>query len=178
MATVKQPSVYGVVELNQVAAVKTGQIKAQYELDATQFATIGAENGMLLVVDEVAGKVKLPSAVTSYCYLHASVEKDYENKGRKNFIVKTGEFLPRMYKLSVGDTLETNTFQYDNVTYANYAAITAAINATTVYGTPSVAGYIQIAATAAGTETVLLKAVKGVTLPNGESGIKFVVTKA
>lgn len=168
-------SVKGVVELNHVAAVKTGQIEAQYELDA---AVTEAENGMLLVADHVAKKVKKAAGITDAVLLHASVEKDYEGKGRKHFSVKQGEFLPRLLKLAVGDKFETNCVEFDDVTYANYAAIVAAINGTTVYGIPSTTGNIKIVAAAGGTEKVVLKVVEGVVLPNGEQGFKFVVEKA
>lgn len=180
MATKKQPSVYGVVELNHITSVKTGDIKAQFPLDGTDFASIPAENGMLLSVNEVSAKIELPADANAYCYLHASVEKEYEGyKGRKHFAVnKDNDFYPRLYKLAKGNTFETNCFQYSDATYANYAAIVAAIDDSTVYGVPSTAGYIQIVATPAGTETIVLKAVKGVTLPNGESGLKFAVVTA
>jgi hypothetical protein len=174
MAIKTLKSAKGVVELNHVAAVKTGQIEAQYDLDA---ALTEVENGMLLVADHVAKKVKKPAGATDLVYLHASVEKDYEGKGRKNFSVKAGEFLPRLLKLHVGDKFETNCVEHDDAVYANYAAIVAAINATTVYGVPNASGNIRIVATAAGTEKVVLKVVEGVTLPNGEQGLKFVVEK-
>lgn len=178
MAIQKLPSMYGVVELNDVESVRTGTNKVQFALNASAFASTPAENGMLLMADEVAEEVKKPAGITSYVYLHASVEKDYEGKGRKHFAVKPGEFLPRLVRLKKGDTFETNAVEYDDVTYANYAAITAAINGTTVYGIPSTTGYIRIVAAPGGTEVVTLKAVKGVVLPNGENGIKFVVDKA
>jgi hypothetical protein len=168
-------SVKGVVELNHVAAVKTGQIEVQYDLDA---AVTEVENGMLLVADHVSKKVKKPAGATDLVHLHASVEKDYEGKGRKHFSVKTGEFSPRLLKLAVGDKFETNCIEHDDTVYANYAAIVAAINATTVYGVPSATGNIKIVATAAGTEKVVLKVVEAVTLPNGEQGFKFLVEKA
>jgi hypothetical protein len=132
----------------------------------------------LLVADHVAKKVKKASAATDSCLLHASVEKDYEEKGRKYFSVKAGEFLPRLFKLHVGDRFETNAVEYDDAVYANYAALVAAINATTVYGVPNASGHIRIVATPAGTEVVQLKVVEGVTLPNGEQGLKFQVAKA
>lgn len=175
MAVKKLQSVYGVVELNHVAAVKTGQIEAQYELDS---AVAQAENGMLLVADHVGKKVKKPAGATDAVMLHASVEKDYEGKGRKHFVAKQGEFLPRLLKLSKGDKFETNCVEYDDTVYADYNAIKAAINATTVYGVPNASGNIRIVAAPAGTEAVVLKAVEGVSLPNGESGLKFVVDKA
>jgi hypothetical protein len=175
MAIKKLASQFGVVELNKVAAVKTGQIEAQYELDA---AVAQVENGMLLVADHVAKKVKKPAGATDAVYLHASVEKDYEGKGRKHFVVKQGEFLPRLLKLNVGDRFESNAVEHDDAVYANYAAIVTASNATTVYGVPNASGYIRIVATPAGTEKVVLKVVEGVLLPNGEQGLKFVVEKA
>jgi hypothetical protein len=174
MAIQKLASQYGVVELNKVAAVKTGEIEVQYDLDA---AVSQVENGMLLVADHVAKKVKKATGATDLVYLHASVEKDYEGKGRKYFVVKQGEFSPRLLKLKVGDRFETNAVEFDDAVYANYAAIKAAINATTVYGVPNASGNIRIVATPAGTELVQLKVVEGVTLPNGESGFKFVVVK-
>lgn len=171
---------FGVVELTHVAAVKTGQIKAQFPLDATQFANAPAQNGMLLVVDEVEEKIKLPSSANDYVYLHASVEKDYTGyQGRKHFAVKaTDDFYPRLYKLNVGDRFETNTVKYDDAKYSNYAAIVSAITNNKVYGVPSTDGFIQIVEEPTGTEKVVLKVVKGVVLPNDEVGFKFVVVQA
>lgn len=170
--------VFSVCELNHVEAVKTGKIYSQYQLNATDFASKPAENGMLLAVDHVAGEVKLPAGITATgLILHDSVTKDYEGKGRKYFAVNRGEFLPRAYQLSVGDIFETNAVLYDDAVYANFAAIAAAVNASTVYGIPDVTGYIRLVAAPGGTEKVVLKAVKGVTLPNGESGVKFVVSQ-
>lgn len=179
MAIKKNTSVYGVSELNKVAAVKTGRHYTQYELDGTDFATTPAENGMLLAVDHVAKKIKKAAAVTTRVGLHSSVEKIYEGeKGRKHFSVKLGEFLPRVYELSIGDVFETSTFQYDDAVYADYAAIKAAINATTVYGVAGTNGYIDVKAATTATAVIELKAVEGVVLPNGENGIKWVVVKA
>jgi len=182
MAIQKLASNYGVVELNHVAAVKTGQIITQYELNSTDFATKPAENGMLLVADHINKTANLSVDSTSDAgYLHASVEKDYEGKGRKYFAVNRGEFLPRLFKLNKGDVFETNCVQYDDTVYTDYNAIVAAINATTVYGVPDATGYIQIIADVAASvpvEKIVLKAVAGVTLPNSEKGIKFVVEQA
>jgi SepF-like predicted cell division protein (DUF552 family) len=65
MAIKKLASQYGVVELNKVAAVRTGEIEAQYDLDA---AVTEVENGMLLVVDHVAKKVKKATGATDLVY--------------------------------------------------------------------------------------------------------------
>lgn len=168
---------YSTVELNKITAQKTGQIKNQYALNATDFASIPAQNGMLLVVNEYAETIDLPADATSYVYLHASEEKDYEGLGRNKVAVNVGEMLPMMYKLSKGDVFETNAFEWDSATYANIAAVVAAISSSAVFGTPQANGLIRLAATAAGTETVLLKVKEAVTLPNGNSGLKFVVAK-
>jgi len=184
MAIQKLASVYAVLETNHVSAVRTGDIKAQYDLDATDFATVGAENGMLLVADEVLGKVNLPTAATDYVMLHASEEIGYEEKGRKNFVLELGSFAPKLLKLSKGDIIETNCVQFEDeavqtyTQYADYAAIVAAIDGSTVYGIPSTTGRIQINGATTGTAVVELKALKGVTLPNGENGIKFLVSRA
>ena len=59
---------FGQLELNQVAFPRDGRIEAQCALDATDFASIPAENGMLLAVDRVNRAVKLPkSAVIALC---------------------------------------------------------------------------------------------------------------
>jgi len=177
MAIQKLQSQYGVVETNHVAAVKTGQIYAQYTLDPAGFTgSKYGENGMLVSVDHVAKLVKLPSGATaSNIGLLATVSKEYEGKGRKYFAIKPGEFNPRVLKLQTGDIFETNAVIYDDTVYADYNAIVAANNATTVYGVPDATGYIKIIATLAGTEKNALKVVEGVTLPNGERGFKFVV---
>ena len=52
---------YGQVELNQVAFRRDGRIEAQCKLDATDFDSIPAENGMILAVDNVARTVGLPA---------------------------------------------------------------------------------------------------------------------
>ena len=49
---------YGQLELNNVAFRRDGRIEAQSKLDDTDFATVPAENGMLLAVDEVNRVVK------------------------------------------------------------------------------------------------------------------------
>ena len=153
-----------VVELNHVSAVRTGNIKAQYPLNT---GITEVEQGMLLVVDETNKKVKMPAAATDYVYLHASEEQIYESHlGRNSFSLKAPK-LPRMYKLEVGDIFETNAI--------NDAAQAIAKD---VLAYPATTGYITTAAAANASAVVELKVVEVVTLPNGETGAKFVVTKA
>lgn len=165
---------YSVVETNQIAAVRTGQIVSQYEMDTT-LATAGAQQGQLLVVDDKAKKIKLPAAGTDYTYLHASEERIYDPAlGRNSFIV-TSPNLPRLMKLNKGDKFETNAV--DKGAYADKAAITTAIGAGKVYGIPMTTGDIKLVASVTN-ETTVLEVVEFVTLPNGFDGIKFVVVTA
>jgi hypothetical protein len=167
---------YSVVELDDVAAVNTGQIKSQYAM-ASSLKTAGAQQGQLLVVDEKAKQIKLPTAVTELVYLHASEEQIYDSVlGRNSFIQKSG--LPKMLKLHVGDTFETNAV--DKGAYADRAAVVTGLAGGVVNGTLHTTGDIKLIANAslAGTEVVLLEMLEFVTLPNGLEGIKFVVRKA
>ena len=57
---------YGQLELNQVAFRRDGRIEAQCALDATDFATDPAENGMLLCVDNATRTIKFSKLVVIY----------------------------------------------------------------------------------------------------------------
>lgn len=172
MADKKLCSVYGVVELNNVAGVRTGELVSQYEM-AENVKQL--ENGMLVAVDHAKETIGLPTDKTAEVYLHASVEKDYEGRGRKYYVNKKGSFLPRCYKLAYGDTFETNAVLYDK---DNIDALRTAITATAGFGVADAKGYIKFVDALDNTEKVALKAVKMVVLPNGEMGIKFRVIKA
>ena len=177
-AYLKATGTYGVVETPRLKSRKNGDIKNQYALNSTDFASIPAQNGMILVVNEFTGKIDLPTAITNYVYLHNSPVKDYMETGKNSVAVNLNEMLPVMYKLTKGDTIITNTVIYDTVTYADVAAITAAISATVVYGIPDASGYIKLVAAPGGTEVVVLKALSFTTLANGSVALKFVVVTA
>jgi len=162
---------YSLVETNHVAAVRTGEIKAQYPM-SDALAEVGAQNGQLLTVDDVAKEVGLPADEDAYVYLHHSEERLYESAlGRDAFIVTEPNY-PRMMKLNVGDIFETNA-----VDLGLFEDVTEAKTEATV-GVPSATGDIQLLAAAAGTEAVVLNIVEWVLLPNGKQGIKFSVAKA
>lgn len=167
----KMAKKYAVVELNNLAGVRTGEIVSQYEMAE---GVDQLENGMLVVADHFKGEVKLPTAKTDVVYLHASVEKLYNGEGRNEFVLKKGSFLPRLYKLCVGDTFETNAVDHDK---GADSALASAITETAGFGVPDASGYIKFVDALDDTEKVALKAVAVVTLPNGETGIKFRVIK-
>ena len=56
---------YGQVELNNVAFRRDGRIEAQCALDTTDFASVPAENGMILRVKKADHKI---------CFADASAE--------------------------------------------------------------------------------------------------------
>lgn len=165
----KMASKFAVVELNNLAGVRTGEIVSQYKMaDGVE----QLENGMLVVADHFKGEVKLPTGKTDVVYLHASVEKLYNGEGRNQFVLKKDSFLPRLYKLCVGDTFETNAVDHEKG-----SGLASAITETTGFGVADASGYIKFVDSLDDTEAVALKAVEVVTLPNGETGVKFRVIK-
>lgn len=153
MTRLAKAGTYSVVETNHVSAVRTGNIKAQYEMEEGLDAL---ENGMLVTVDDVKREVKI-AGTDDTLYLHASEERIYEDHLGRNSFVLTRPNLPRVLKLEEGDIFETNAVNY-----------TAALD-TYKAGDVDTDGNIKLAATGR------LSIVEIVTLPNGEQGIKFAV---
>lgn len=124
---------FGQVELNNVAFRRDGRIEAQCALDETDFASIPAENGMLLNIDRAARKVGLPAAdgTDLVIGLHYSTEHIYDERtpGLKNFRLVPGEFYPRLGYLAVGDKWTTNCLAYDDGEFADDAALETALEA-------------------------------------------------
>ena len=179
MAFKKLYTGYGQIELNNVAFRRDGRIEAQCQLDATDFATIPAENGMLLAVDKVNNTIKFAKDATLPVAIHYSTEHMYDERqvgALAEFCLPRGTFLPRMGYLSVGETFTTNCIGADDATFADTAAVEAAIK-TGVYGKPSAQGVIELVKTAP-TTGVALRAVKATTMPDGKFALKFQVYKA
>ena len=154
---------YGQVELNKVAFRRTGRIEAQCALDINE-----AENGMILGINPVTHKVTLPTT-TGLVALNYTAEHMYDAKDRglKDFVLKKGEFYPRLGYLEKGDVFTTNTVVYDNASgYAPKAGDYGHIDTTT--------GYIRANATST---NALLQIVEITTMPDGAPAIKFVVIK-
>ena len=156
MAKLTKAGTYSVVETNHVSAVRTGNMKAQYEMEEGLDAL---ENGMIVTVDDVKKEVKIAGA-TDTMYLHASEERIYENHLGRNSFVLTRPNLPRVLKLEEGDIFETNAVEYSGSLEDAKALKAGEVNAQG-----------NIALGAAGR----LSVVEWVTLPNGEPGIKFAV---
>ena len=177
---------YGQIELNSVAFRREGRIEAMCALDATDFATLPAENGMLLAVDRVARAVKFPGSAEVTAKLPIAVnyttEHMYDERlpGLKNFKLVRGTFLPRLGYLAVGDLFTTNCLAFLEAEFANEDAVLAAIAAyatTALYGGISDNGAIILTATAPVAGPVL-RVVEKTTMPDGQLGLKFQVYSA
>lgn len=164
---------YGQVELNKVAFRRTGRIEAQCELkpetkdgegNVTDAGLAQVENGMILAINPVAHTVELPTTTSELLALNYTAEHMYDerNRGLKNFVLKRGEFYPRLGYLEKGDIFTTNTVIYAD-TYTPVAGGYGHIDAGT--------GYIRVNATATG---ALLKIVEITTMPDGAPAIKFI----
>ena len=80
---------YGQVELNNVAFRRDGRIEAQCALDTADFASVPAENGMILRVKKAEHKIGFAdaSAKNQLYALNYSAEHFYDESksGLKNF---------------------------------------------------------------------------------------------
>ena len=182
---------YGQLELNNVAFRRDGRVEAQCALDEADFASVPAENGMLLAVDRVARRVKFCEAQEALpVALNYTAEHMYDERANalKDFKLERGTFLPRLGYLSVGDLFTTNCVGYDkgsgsgqyaddDALIAKLEKIGAATSPVTMYGGISEEGAIALSETAPSVGPVLL-AVEYTTMPDGTDGIKFQVVSA
>ena len=176
---------YGQVELNNVAFRRDGRIEAQCKLDEEDFATIPAENGMLLMVDNVTRTVKLPEDETGkgLIALNYSAEhlQDEKKEGLKNFKLERGTFLPRLGYLVNGDKFTTNAVIFeegeDETVAAHLSAISAALKqGEKVTANPSTQGYIKVLSTHG--LSGYLQVIEVTTMPDGQPALKFQVIGA
>ena len=169
---------YGQLELNNVAFRRDGRIEAQCALDSTDFATIPAENGMLLAVDNVKRVVRLPvESETMPLALHYASEHMYDERkpGLKNFKLERGSFLPRLGYLSLGDKFTTNCICYDTSEFASEETLLTALEfetlkTTPVYAVASTMGAWKLTKTADG---ALARVLAKTTMPDGQVAVKL-----
>lgn len=174
---------YGQLELNKFAAPFTGRIEAQLPLDDTKFsATAPAQNGMILKVDYVAGKLTAaaPAAATDLYALNYTSEHIYDERtpGLKNFCTIPGEGMRcRVGFLEGGDKFTTNAVAYDTATWTNFDAVKSSAAAGAVYAGAGADGYIELVGATAPTLGPVLVIEKCTTMPDGQDAIKFAVLK-
>ena len=176
---------FGQLELNQVAFRRDGRVEAQCALDPTDFATVPAENGMLLAVDRVNRLVKYATAANVAkmpVAINYTTEHMYDERANalKDFKLERGTFLPRLGYLSVGELFTTNCIGYDGDEFDDDEALEDAFDAiatTPLYGGISDEGAINVSATKPTAGPVLL-AVEKTTMPDGQLAMKFQVLEA
>lgn len=175
---------FGQVELNQVSFRRDGRVEAQCALDATDFASVPAENGMLLAVDRVNRTIKFPVDDSLPIALNYTSEHMYDERANalKDFKLERGTFLPRLGFLSVGELFTTNCICMDGGDFADEDALAAATTATALSTTPlyggiSSMGAIKVSDTAP-TDGPVLLVVEQTTMPDGQFALKFQVKQA
>lgn len=171
---------YGQVELNNVAFRRDGRIVAQCAPDATDFASVPVENGMILAVDEANRTVKFATDNSLPLALVYSTEHMYDERmpGLKNFKLNgSDDFLPRLGYPAVGDKWHTNTICYSDTEYTTEEALITALKAyktAAVYGKADATGAVCLTSTAP-TVGLKLKVVEYGTMPDGQKGVKLQV---
>lgn len=176
---------YGQLELNNVAFRRDGRVEAQCFLDATDFASVPAENGMLLSVDKVAKVAKFADTdLDCPIGINYSAEHMYDERanGLKDFKLERGTFLPRIGYLAVGDLFTTNCFGFDSTEYADNDAVATATTATAlgtdpIYAGVGTNGVMTISETKPQAGPVL-KVTKQTTMPDGQFALQFQVLEA
>ena len=173
---------FGQLELNQVAFRRDGRVEAQCALDETDFASVPAENGMLLAVDRVNRAIKFATDDSMPIALNYTTEHMYDERANalKDFKLERGTFLPRLGFLSVGELFTTNCIGYDDDEFDDDEALEDAfddIATTALYGGISDEGAIAVSATKPTAGPVLL-AVEKTTMPDGQLAMKFQVLEA
>lgn len=175
---------FGQLELNNASFRRSGNVEAQCKLDETVFVESPCENGMLLVVDKPAKRIKLYDPEKAYLpvAINYSTEHMYDERatGLKYHFLTAGTFLPRMGYPAVGDILTTNTIAYDTDNFEDDDALKEAIaniDETPLFGQPCANGAIEIVETPTNETNVLFQVVKGATMPDGQYGVKFIAIK-
>jgi len=170
---------YASLELNQVAFPKTGMVVSQTPLGTAFTKAAPCENGMWVVADKAAGAINAPAAATdSPIGIVYTTEKEYdrEHYGLQRFGRKIAGDYPRVGIFSLGDTVTTNCLQYDESTYATFAALETALNAigtTPMYVVPVAGSAVPQLTTTKPQSGTYAKVVKYYTIPNGGKGVKY-----
>lgn len=170
---------YASLELNQVAFPKTGMVVSQTPLGTAFTKANPCENGMWVVADKAAGAINAPAAATdSPIGIVYTTEKEYdrEHHGLQRFGRKIAGDYPRVGIFSLGDTVTTNCLQYDESTYATFAALETALNAigtTPMYVVPVAGSAVPQLTTTKPQSGTYAKVVKYYTIPNGGKGVKY-----
>ena len=170
---------YGQVELNNVAFRRDGRIEAQCALSTVDFASVPAENGMILRVKKADHEICFAdaSAENQLYALNYTSEHMYDERhpGLKNFKLNAkDDFYPRVGYLAAGDLWTTNCV--DLGAYATVSAVTSALASGAVYAAVGTQGapVIQAAAPSVGP---VMQVIKKTTMPDGQDAFQLQVLK-
>jgi len=168
---------YGQVELNNVAFRRDGRIEAQCALSTTDFASVPAENGMVLRVKKADHEICFAdaSAANQLYALNYSSEHMYDERkpGLKNFKIEaTNDFLPRVGYLAAGDLWTSNCV--DLGSYASAAAVASALSSGEVYAAVGTQGALVLDDAPASVGPVI-QVIKKTTMPDGQDAFQFQV---
>lgn len=169
---------FGQIELNNVAFRRDGRVEAQCALDAEDFASVPAENGMLLAVDKANRCIKFYNASEDLpLAINYSSEHLYDERANalRDFSLKPGQLYPRMGYLSVGDLFTLNCLCYNDSEFTTEDALLEALEAcdtTPVYCGVSTVGAWLVSKTKP-TKGPVAKVVKSYTMPDGQFGVKL-----
>lgn len=166
---------YGVVELNNCAFRRDGRIEAQCALDEDKFSKMApCENGMVVAVDKLNGKITIDTTGALPLALVYSTEHMYDerHKALSDFANFPGSFLPRVGYLSIGDTFTTNTLSSSVVSSFEELAEEEDYG----YCVPAADGSWEQVATAP-QSGLYCKIVKMYTVPSGKPGVKLQVIR-
>ena len=172
---------FGQVELNNVAFRRDGRVEAQCALSTTDFASVPAENGMVLRVKKASHEICFAdaSAENQLYALNYTTEHIYDERkpGLKNFATyaqvngKDG-FYPRVGYLAAGDLWTTNCV--DLGTYENTSAVASALASGEVYAAVGTQGAVVLSSTAPSVGPVI-QVIKKTTMPDGQEAFQFQV---
>ena len=170
---------FGQVELNNVAFRRDGRIEAQCALSTVDFASVPAENGMILRVKKADHEICFAdaSAENQLYALNYSSEHMYDERhpGLKNFKLNAkNDFYPRVGYLSAGDLWTTNCV--DLGSFADAAAVASALASGEVYAAVGTQGAPVIQATAPSVGPVM-QVIKKTTMPDGQDAFQLQVLK-
>lgn len=164
---------YGMLETNRVDRDNN---EAQCAVDKVTFPN-GVENGTIVAVDKANGLVKLEGDLKG---IVANSERLYDqfHAGLKNYKVGPGE-MASVYFLRRGDTFTTNTVGFDGTSEfpgGESEVITAlkAAHTTPMYGDiDTETGVIKVTKTQGEAPFTVVKLT---TMPDGQLGVKFIVS--
>jgi len=170
---------FGQVELNNVAFRRDGRIEAQCALSTVDFASVPAENGMILRVKKADHEICFAdaSAENQLYALNYTTEHMYDERkpGLKNFSTKaTNDFYPRVGYLAAGDLWTTNCI--DLGAFSSVADVASALASGEVYAAVGTQGAAVIQAAAPSTGPVL-QVIKKTTMPDGQDAFQLQVLK-